>query len=154
MGSDEQTFRDATGVVKWFDSRKGYGFIIGPNGQDVFAHYNMIVGNGFRILKEGWHVTYDAELINKRWRATRVVLPPGALGDDPPRRPRGGQDPPPHGPAGPAGPAGPQDGSSTGGSNHTPTPTPEIVIRPRSPRRRTPDDSSRDAAPGHGPGTP
>ena len=42
-----------TGKVKWFDPKKGYGFIIGDQGQDVFVHYTAIVGDGFRALKDG-----------------------------------------------------------------------------------------------------
>ena len=41
------------GSVKWFDTKKGYGFIIGPEGKDVFVHYSSIEGEGFRSLREG-----------------------------------------------------------------------------------------------------
>jgi len=61
------------GVVKWFDPRKGFGFIVGPEGQDIFAHYTVIEGDGFRALKDGSHVNYDAEQSEKGWRATRIV---------------------------------------------------------------------------------
>lgn len=47
------------GNVKWFDSKKGYGFINGPEGQDVFVHYSSIDGDGFRSLREGEHVEYE-----------------------------------------------------------------------------------------------
>lgn len=47
------------GNVKWFDSKKGYGFIVGPDGRDVFVHYTSIEGNGFRSLKEGERVEYE-----------------------------------------------------------------------------------------------
>jgi len=60
------------GVVKWFDPRKGYGFIIGPDGKDVFAHFSVIEGDGFRVLRDGSKVIYDAELSGDRWKATRV----------------------------------------------------------------------------------
>ena len=59
--------------VKWFDPRKGYGFIVGPEGQDIFVHYSVIEGDGFRALKDGSAVNYDAEKGDKGWRATRVV---------------------------------------------------------------------------------
>ncbi|MEL6328665.1 MAG: cold shock domain-containing protein [Planctomycetota bacterium] len=62
-----------TGEVKWFDPRKGYGFIIGPEGQDIFTHYTVIQGDGFRVLKDGATVVYDAECSDKGWKATRVV---------------------------------------------------------------------------------
>jgi CspA family cold shock protein len=64
---------DAEGVVKWFDPKKGFGFIIGPEGQDIFAHYTRIDGNGFRVLKDGSRVRYDAERGEKGWHASRVV---------------------------------------------------------------------------------
>ncbi|GAB5495911.1 MAG: cold shock domain-containing protein [Phycisphaera sp.] len=63
----------ARGVVKWFDSRKGFGFVVGPEGQDIFIHFTCIEGDGFRALKDGSHVEYDASKSDKGWRATRVV---------------------------------------------------------------------------------
>lgn len=65
-----------TGTVKWFDPRKGFGFIIGPEGQDIFTHFSVIEGDGFRVLKDGATVTYDAERTDKGWKATRVVRAP------------------------------------------------------------------------------
>jgi CspA family cold shock protein len=61
------------GVVKWFDPRKGYGFIPAPDGRDVFVHYSVIQGEGFRVLKDGAAVTYDAVRTEKGWKATRVI---------------------------------------------------------------------------------
>lgn len=69
-GSDR--FEEATGIVKWFDPRKGFGFIIGPDGQDIFVHFTVIDGDGFRVLKDGSSVEYDAEKNDKGWRATKV----------------------------------------------------------------------------------
>jgi len=46
-----------TGRVKWFNERKGYGFIERSNGEDVFVHYSAIRGDGFRTLVEGEVVT-------------------------------------------------------------------------------------------------
>ncbi len=63
----------AEGVVKWFDPRKGFGFIVGPEGQDIFAHFSVIQGEGFRVLKDGGTVVYDAVKTDKGWKATRVV---------------------------------------------------------------------------------
>ncbi|CAG1011076.1 Cold shock protein 2 [Phycisphaerales bacterium] len=60
------------GVVKWFDPRKGFGFIVGPEGQDIFTHYSVIQGEGFRVLKDGAAVNYDAVKTEKGWKATRV----------------------------------------------------------------------------------
>lgn len=50
-----------TGAVKWFDSKKGFGFIVGPEGQDVFVHFSVIQGDGFRSLKDGEQVQYEVD---------------------------------------------------------------------------------------------
>lgn len=63
---------NAEGVVKWFDPRKGFGFLIGPSGQDIFVHFSAIQGDGFRVLKDGSNVLYDAIKSDKGWHATRV----------------------------------------------------------------------------------
>lgn len=68
-----QELQGVSGVVKWFDPRKGYGFIVGPDGQDIFAHYTVIEGDGFRALRDGSKVTYDAVCTDKGWKATRIV---------------------------------------------------------------------------------
>lgn len=47
------------GTVKWFDSKKGYGFIVGPEGKDVFVHFSVIEGEGFRSLRDGEQVEYE-----------------------------------------------------------------------------------------------
>ncbi len=62
-----------SGEVKWFDPRKGFGFIVGPDGQDIFAHFSVIQGDGFRVLQDDSRVEYDAVQTTKGWRATRVV---------------------------------------------------------------------------------
>jgi len=51
----------ATGTVKWFDSKKGFGFIVGAEGEDVFVHFSVIQGDGFRSLKDGEPVNYEFE---------------------------------------------------------------------------------------------
>lgn len=61
-----------TGNVKWFDTKKGFGFIIGPEGQDVFVHFSSIEGDGFRSLKDGEAVDYDIARGDKGFSATRV----------------------------------------------------------------------------------
>ncbi len=61
------------GVVKWFDPRKGFGFIVGPQGQDIFVHFQVIVGDGFRALKDGSTVVYSAQKTEKGWKATKVA---------------------------------------------------------------------------------
>ena len=60
------------GEVKWFDPRKGFGFIVGPEGQDIFAHYTVISGDGFRVLRDGAKVRYCAENTDRGWKATQV----------------------------------------------------------------------------------
>jgi cold shock protein len=68
------------GQVKWFDPKKGYGFILGPNGQDVFVHYSQIQGDGFRSLKDGETVDYELIQGDKGMQARTVVrvTPQGA----------------------------------------------------------------------------
>lgn len=61
------------GVVKWFDPRKGFGFIVGPEGQDIFTHFSVIQGEGFKVLKDGSSVVYDAVKSDKGWKATKVL---------------------------------------------------------------------------------
>ena len=73
MNDGRERIEDAQGVVKWFDPKKGYGFIIGPEGQDIFVHYSKIEGAGFRVLKDGSPVRYDAEPTEKGWHASRCV---------------------------------------------------------------------------------
>lgn len=60
------------GTVKWFDSKKGYGFILGPEGKDVFVHFSTIVGEGFRSLRDGEEVEYDLKEGDKGLLATQV----------------------------------------------------------------------------------
>ena len=50
-----------TGNVKWFDVKKGFGFIVGPDGQDVFVHFSQIGGDGFKTLKDGEVVEYEMQ---------------------------------------------------------------------------------------------
>ena len=61
-----------SGKVKWFDPKKGYGFIIGDEGQDVFVHYTSIAGEGFRVLKDGDTVNYDLVIGEKGHQAQNV----------------------------------------------------------------------------------
>lgn len=61
------------GKVKWFDPKKGYGFIVGDQGQDVFVHYSSIVGEGFRVLKDGEEVKYEMIQGEKGYQARNVT---------------------------------------------------------------------------------
>jgi len=51
----------ANGSVKWFNDRKGYGFIEQEDGSDVFVHHSGINGEGFKSLKEGDQVSFNVE---------------------------------------------------------------------------------------------
>ena len=65
------------GKVKWFDDKRGYGFITGDDGQDVYVHYSAIERKGYRTLKHNWRVSYDIELSeDNRPEARRVVVEP------------------------------------------------------------------------------
>ena len=61
-----------TGTVKWFDSKKGFGFILGGEGEDIFVHFSVIQGDGFRSLKDGEAVEYEVERGNKGLLAKSV----------------------------------------------------------------------------------
>ena len=56
-----QTMEKETGVVKWFNDRKGYGFIASEGKDDIFVHYSDIVGDGFRTLNEGDSVEFTVK---------------------------------------------------------------------------------------------
>ncbi len=62
----------ATGVVKWFNERKGYGFISNDDGGDVFVHHSGVEGNGFKTLYEGDKVEFNIENSDKGPRAISV----------------------------------------------------------------------------------
>ncbi len=65
----------ATGVVKWFNESKGYGFISPSDGSaDVFVHFSAIVSDGFRTLNEGQTVNYEVENGPKGPQASKVTV--------------------------------------------------------------------------------
>ena len=62
------------GTVKWFDSKKGFGFITrDDNGQDIFVHFSAIQGKGFKNLEEGEKVEFEIVQEEKGPRAANVV---------------------------------------------------------------------------------
>lgn len=63
-----------TGKVKWFNAEKGYGFITGEDGKDVFVHYSSINAEGFKTLDEGQTVTYDIIESNRGKQASNVTV--------------------------------------------------------------------------------
>jgi cold shock protein len=63
----------ALGKVKWFNESKGFGFITGEDGEDLFVHYSSIQSNGFKSLAEGDSVSYDVEKGPKGPKAINVT---------------------------------------------------------------------------------
>ena len=61
-----------TGVVKWFNDKKGYGFITRDSGQDIFVHHTAIVAEGFRSLSEGDRVEFSIKQDQKGQAAADV----------------------------------------------------------------------------------
>ena len=62
----------ASGKVKWFDNKKGFGFIAQDTGQDVFVHHTSIMGGGFKTLNEGETVTFEVIASDKGLKAQNV----------------------------------------------------------------------------------
>ena len=62
------------GKVKWFDSKKGYGFITGEDGKEVFVHYSGIVKDGFKALNEKQEVEYELGEGSKGIQAINVKV--------------------------------------------------------------------------------
>ena len=66
-----------TGKVKWFDTRRGFGFIVSPSeNQDIFVHFSAIQDEGFRCLKDGEEVTFDLNETPKGLQAVAVQRNP------------------------------------------------------------------------------
>jgi len=63
----------ANGTVKWFNDKKGFGFISQDNGDDVFVHQTSIQGEGFRTLAEGDKVEFEVMKDAKGYKASNVV---------------------------------------------------------------------------------
>ncbi|MCM0649447.1 cold-shock protein [Clostridium swellfunianum] len=62
-----------TGTVKWFNSEKGFGFITGEDGKDVFAHFSQIKSEGYKSLEEGQKVSFDVVQGQKGPQAENIV---------------------------------------------------------------------------------
>lgn len=71
------------GTVKWFDAKKGFGFVLSPEGKDVFVHFSSIEDEGFRTLKDGEVVEYELVTGDKGLsaKAVRRIAKPVASAD-------------------------------------------------------------------------
>jgi CspA family cold shock protein len=70
------------GTVKWFNPRKGYGFIATTDGRDIFVHYSSISGDGYKSLAEGDPVTFDVVEGDKGLRAENVLAQAASQGKE------------------------------------------------------------------------
>lgn len=64
----------ALGYVKWFNEKKGFGFIVNEQGDDIFVHYKDIAGTGFKTLHEKDKVSFIVEESHKGFKAQDVFL--------------------------------------------------------------------------------
>ncbi|AKN29925.1 cold-shock protein [Clostridium carboxidivorans P7] len=62
------------GTVKWFNGEKGFGFITGEDGKDVFVHFSQIKSEGYKSLEEGQEVSFDAVKGPKGLQAENVTI--------------------------------------------------------------------------------
>lgn len=62
------------GTVKWFNDRKGFGFITPEEGEDLFVHHNSIIAEGFKTLKENAEVEFDVVKTDKGYAANNVQV--------------------------------------------------------------------------------
>jgi CspA family cold shock protein len=62
------------GTVKWFNAEKGFGFITGEDGKDVFAHFSQIQKDGFKALEEGQSVEFKVVQGQKGLQAEDIVI--------------------------------------------------------------------------------
>jgi len=62
-----------TGTVKWFNEKKGFGFILGEDGKDYFLHFSNIEKQGFKTVLEGERVSFEVENSDRGPQATKIV---------------------------------------------------------------------------------
>jgi cold shock protein len=72
--SEKEMDAVAEGTVKWFDEKKGYGFIEQEDGPDVFVHFSGVSGDGFKTLNEGARVTFEVEEGRRGPAAANVTM--------------------------------------------------------------------------------
>lgn len=65
--------RNVTGTVKWFDKKKGYGFILSDDGVEYFFHYSSLLKDGFKTIDPGQRVLFDVTNVNKGVQAINVM---------------------------------------------------------------------------------
>ncbi|WP_180183452.1 cold-shock protein [Acinetobacter sp. YH01020] len=65
---------NASGIVKWFNEGKGFGFIQSDNGEDLFAHYSEINMSGYKALKEGQRVQFEITQGKKGRQASNITV--------------------------------------------------------------------------------
>ena len=61
------------GKVKWFNNQKGFGFVVPEGGKDVFVHYSVVQGEGYKTLSAGEEVEFDVVVSEKGEQARNVV---------------------------------------------------------------------------------
>ena len=79
----QEECRMARGTVKWFDAKKGYGFISQDGGEDVFVHFSAIKSDGFKKLRNGEAVEFDVVQGAKGLQAENVIPKGGGIEDSP-----------------------------------------------------------------------
>jgi CspA family cold shock protein len=72
LSSIERVWSMESGTVKWFNGAKGYGFISRETGEDIFVHFNEIIGDGYKTLNEGDKVGFEVTRGPKGLQATGV----------------------------------------------------------------------------------
>lgn len=65
----------ASGKVKWWNNKKGFGFIVNDEGKDVFVHYSAISGKGFKTLHQGEELQFEVVESDKGLKAQNVQRP-------------------------------------------------------------------------------